>query len=121
MSEELPFDAEAIAGTLAHIAAGQGDAASVAALAVSVPQLKDGTGHDSWDGGRAPLRLYLQVPAQAFAQLFRLREDIQKRSFSYSPANHRILPNLLGICSLHRTGRKTTIQLARRCDGMATW
>jgi hypothetical protein len=52
MSEELPFDAEAIAGTLAHIAAGQGDAASVAALAVSVPQLKDGTGHGQL--GRRP-------------------------------------------------------------------
>jgi hypothetical protein len=46
MSEELPFDPEAIAGTLAHIAAGQGDAASVAALAGSVPWFEI-TGYDN--------------------------------------------------------------------------
>jgi hypothetical protein len=42
----IPFDADAIAGTLAHIAAAQGDAASVATLAVSVPQLVR-TGYDN--------------------------------------------------------------------------
>jgi hypothetical protein len=79
MPDELPFDAEAVAGTLAHVAAGQGDAASVAALAVSIPQLKTGSGVDWWDGNREPIRLYLGVPAQAFAQFFRVREDIQER------------------------------------------
>jgi hypothetical protein len=77
MSEGLPFDAEAIAGTLAHIAAGQGDAASVAALAVSVPRFGI-TGYDNWDGGKDLLTLYLEVPVQTFGQLFRARETIEK-------------------------------------------
>lgn len=73
----LPFDAEAIVGTLAHIAAAQGDAAAVAALAVSIPRLER-TGYDNWNGGTDLLTLYLEVPTQIFAQLFRVREDIQK-------------------------------------------
>ena len=76
MSEVLPFDAEAIAGALAHVAAGQGDAASVAALAVSVPWFEI-TGYDNWDGGKNLLTLYLEVPIQTFGQLFP-RETIEK-------------------------------------------
>lgn len=74
----LPFDPEAVAGTLAHIAATEGDAASVASLAVSLPRLER-TGYDNWDGGTDFLTLYLEVPTQAFAQLFRVRDEIQSR------------------------------------------
>jgi hypothetical protein len=77
MSEELPFDAEAIAAALAHVAAAQGDAASVAALAVSTPRLRQ-TGYDNWNGGTFFLTLYLEVPMQCYGQLFRVREDIQR-------------------------------------------
>lgn len=82
MSEEPPFDeppfnAEAIAGALAHVAAAQGNAASVAALAVSVPKLRQ-TGYDNWNDEIYFLSLYLEVPMQAYGQLFRVREDIQK-------------------------------------------
>jgi hypothetical protein len=77
MSDELPFNAEAIAGTLAHVAASQGDAAAVAALAVSVPWFEI-TGYDNWDGGKDLLTLYLEVPIQTFGQLFHARENIEK-------------------------------------------
>ena len=77
MPDELPFDAEAIAGALAHVAAAQGDAASVAALAVSVPWFAI-NGYDNWDGGKHLLTLYLEVPIQTFGQLFRARETIEK-------------------------------------------
>jgi len=78
MSEEppIPFDADGIAGTLAHIAAAQGDAASVAALAVSVARLAT-TDYSGWNSDTEMLTLYLEVPTQIFAQLFRVREDIQ--------------------------------------------
>jgi very-short-patch-repair endonuclease len=77
--EELPFDADAIAAALAHVAVAQGDAASVAALAVSVPQLRV-TGEDWYSHRRTDLlSLYLEVPIQAYGQLFRVREDIQER------------------------------------------
>jgi len=77
MSEGLPFNAEAIAAALAHVAAAQGDAASVAALAVSVPNLMQ-TGYDNWNSGIYYLTLYLEVPIPSYGQLFRVREDIQK-------------------------------------------
>jgi hypothetical protein len=50
MSDERPFNADAIAAALAHVAVAQGDTASVAALAVSVPKLME-TGYDNWNGG----------------------------------------------------------------------
>jgi hypothetical protein len=75
--EDLPFDAEAITAALTHVAAAQGDAASVAVLAVSVPKLRQ-TGYDNWNDGTYFLSLYLEVPMQAYGQLFRVREDIQR-------------------------------------------
>lgn len=77
MSDEatIPFDADAIAGTLAHVAAFQGDSASVAALAVSVPRLET-TGY-AYDGDML-LKLYLEVPTKVYAHLFRVREDIEE-------------------------------------------
>lgn len=39
--DKLPFEAEAIAAALAHVAMAQGDATSVTALAVSVPRLEE--------------------------------------------------------------------------------
>jgi hypothetical protein len=74
----LPFDPEAVAGTLAHIAAAEGDAAAVATLAVAVPKLKR-TGYDQWNGGTDYLTLFLEVPTHAFARLFRIRGEIEKR------------------------------------------
>jgi hypothetical protein len=76
--EGHPFNAEAITAALAHVAAAQGHAASVAALAVSVPKLMR-TGYDNWDGGIYFLTLYLEVPIPSYGQLFHVREDIQKR------------------------------------------
>jgi hypothetical protein len=78
MSDELPFNADAIAAALAHVAAAQGDTASVAALAVSVPKLME-TGYDNWNGGIYFLTLYLEVPMHSYGQLFPVREDIQRR------------------------------------------
>jgi hypothetical protein len=82
MSDELPFNAEAIAAALAHAATAQGDAASVAALAVAVPRLRV-TGEGYWVNDRlGPMdvvSLYLEVPAEAFGQLFHVREDVQRR------------------------------------------
>jgi hypothetical protein len=75
--EKPPFDAEAIAAALAHVATAQGDTASVAALAVSVPKLRQ-TGYDDWNGGIHFLTLYLEVPIPSYGQLFHVREDIQK-------------------------------------------
>jgi hypothetical protein len=77
MSDEPPFNAEAIAAALAHAAIAQGDTASVAALAVSLPQLSV-TGYESWNDGYHLLTLYLGVPPQAFGQLFHIRDDIQE-------------------------------------------
>ena len=81
MSDELPFDADAIAGALAYAAAAQGDAAAVAALAASVPRLEK-TGYDNWNGGTDLLTLYLEVPTHVFAQLLRVREDVQRSIFA---------------------------------------
>lgn len=71
----FPFDPEAIAGTLAHVAAAEGDAASVATLTVSLPRLE----RTDSEYGIEFLTLYLEVPSQVFAQLFRVREEIQSR------------------------------------------
>jgi hypothetical protein len=102
MSEEppIPFDADGIAGTLAHIAATQGDAASVATLTVSIPRLAT-TGYDNWNNGTELLTLYLEVPTQIFAQLFRVREDIQKNILA-------ILQPLMGAVTSSGTGPKRT-------------
>lgn len=72
----IPIDANAIAGTLAHIAAAEGNAAAVAVLAVATPRLEE-TGYDNWDGGTFSLTLYLELPTQLYAQLFQRREKIQ--------------------------------------------
>ena len=77
MSDELPFNADTIAGALAGAAAAQGDVASVTALAASVPRLEK-TNYDNWNGGTDLLTLYLEVPIQVFGQLVRVREDIQR-------------------------------------------
>lgn len=76
--DEPPFDAEAMAAALAQVATAQGDAASVATLAVSIPRLEK-TGYDGWGDGTDLLTLYLEVPIPAFGQLFRVREDVQQR------------------------------------------
>jgi hypothetical protein len=85
MSDALPFNAESIAAALAHAAVAQGDTASVTALAVSVPQLKVVNDHE-WDIDRQNyfmvLSLYLKVPPEAFGQIFRVREDVQRRILS---------------------------------------
>jgi hypothetical protein len=79
---EHPFNAEAIAAALAHAAATQGDAASVAALAVSLPKLRI-TGEGNWINDRLGwtqlLSLYLEVPPDAFGRLYQVREDVQRR------------------------------------------
>jgi hypothetical protein len=72
----LPIDADAIAGTLAHIAAAEGDTAVVAVLAVAEPQLVV-TGFDNYDGGVEILTLYLNLPTEVYARLFRRREEIE--------------------------------------------
>jgi hypothetical protein len=77
-----PFNAEAIAAALANAAAAEGDAASVAALAISVPEIVvvsvDEWVEDYRDNIKG-LSLYLKVPQDAFGQLFRVREGVQKR------------------------------------------
>jgi hypothetical protein len=78
MSDDLPFNAEAIAAALTHAATYQGDAASVTALAVSVPRLVI---TKQYMHGDTLLCFYLEVPARVFGQLFRLREEIQKNIF----------------------------------------
>ena len=75
-AQPLPFDAEAIAGTLAHVAAAEGDAAAVATLAFAEPRLEQ-TGRDSWDVDE--LTLYLEVPTELYARLFHRREEVQAR------------------------------------------
>jgi hypothetical protein len=81
MSDEPPFNAEAIAAALAHAAIAQGDTASVAALAVSLPRLRvtgegDYIDHLGWVQVRS---LYLEVPPDAFGRLYQVREDVQRR------------------------------------------
>jgi hypothetical protein len=75
MSDDPPFNAEAIAAALTHAATYQGYAASVTALAVSVPRLV------ITNQFMHLLCFYLEVPARVFGQLFRLREEIQKNIF----------------------------------------
>lgn len=75
--DDLPFDADAIAGTLAHIAAAKGAAAADAVLAVAEPKLER-TDYDNLDGGTYFLTLFLAVPTQLYAQLFSRREDVEK-------------------------------------------
>jgi hypothetical protein len=59
----------------------QGDATSVTALAVSTPQLEE-TGYEDWNGYRYySFTLYLEVPAESFGQLYRVREDVQHNLF----------------------------------------
>lgn len=74
---QIPFDAEAIAGTLAHIAAEEGNTAAVAVLAVGKPRLAM-TGYDNYDGGVDILTLYVELPTEVYAQLFRRREEIEQ-------------------------------------------
>jgi hypothetical protein len=74
---DIPFDAEAVAGTLAHIAAAEGDAAAVAVLAVAIPSLVV-TGYDNYNGGVDILALFLEIPTGLYAQLFRRREAIEQ-------------------------------------------
>lgn len=73
----FPFDAEAIVGTMAKIAAMQGDAQSVAVLAVSSPYFKIND-HDNWNGGIDYLTLFLEVSTEVYACFFNLLENIQK-------------------------------------------
>jgi hypothetical protein len=89
MSEELPFDAEAIAAALAHAAMAEGNATTVTALAVSTPRLEE-TGFENWrresiffreDFCTTLLTRYLEVPAESFGQFYRVREDVQKNIF----------------------------------------
>jgi hypothetical protein len=75
-TNKVPIDPDAVAGTLAHIAAEEGNAAAVAVLAVSIPRLVV-TGYDNYDGGVDLLTLYLEIPAPVYAQIFRRREEIQ--------------------------------------------
>jgi hypothetical protein len=75
-SKSIPFDANAIAGTLAHIAAAEGNTAAVAVLAVATPRIAI-SGHDNWDGGTDLLTLFLELPTPLYAQLLRRREQIQ--------------------------------------------
>jgi hypothetical protein len=88
--EKLPFDADAIAAALAHAAMAQGDAKTVTALAVSTPRLEV-TGYRDYNGNMRSWRenfdttlvtLYLEVPAESFGQLYRVREDVQKNIFT---------------------------------------
>jgi hypothetical protein len=80
-SDDLPFNADSIAAGLAHAAMAQGDATSVTALAVSTPQLEE-TGYEDWNGYRYySFTLYLEVPAESFGQLYRVREDVQHNLF----------------------------------------
>src|SRR5687768_12954497 len=75
--DDSPFDPEAIAGTLALFARNEGDAASAAALAYSVPRFEI-TGHDNWNAGIDYLTLYLAVPPLLYIQLFHVREQIER-------------------------------------------
>ena len=104
MSEEppIPFDADGIAGTLAHIAAAQGDAASVAALAVSVARLAT-TDYSGWNSDTEMLTLYLEVPTQIFAQLFRVREDIHQGVPQRGHGPRRQLLSILLQPAMHRS------------------
>lgn len=72
----IRIDANAVAGTLAHIAAAEGNTAAVAVLAVATPRLAD-SGYDNWNGSTDLLTLFLELPTQLYAQLFRRREKIQ--------------------------------------------
>jgi hypothetical protein len=90
MSDEPPFNAEAIAAALAHAAMAQGDTPSVTALAVSTPRLEE-TGLEDYNGERrfwredfytTLLTLYLEVPAESFGQFYRVREAVQENIFT---------------------------------------
>ena len=89
MSDELPFDGEAVAAALAYAAMAQCDATSVTALAVSTPRLEE-TRYENYYGDRLSYRdglcttlltLYLEVPAESFGQFYQVREGVQERIF----------------------------------------
>jgi hypothetical protein len=116
MSYDPPFNADTIAGALAYAAAAQGDAASVAALAASVPRFEK-TGYDNWNGGIDLLTLYLEVPIQVFGQLVRVREDIQKGILDILKPLIESYPGYW--IGFNYTDKESAIQLARTGDSMA--
>jgi hypothetical protein len=79
MSNEnpFPFNTEAIVSTMAKIAAMQGDAKSVAVLAVSSPYFKINN-LDNWNSDTAYLTLFLEVLTPEYACFFPLLENIQE-------------------------------------------
>src|SRR5262245_42225377 len=92
MFKELPFDTEAITAALAHAAMAQGDAASVAALAVSIPRLEITGIDEDMENTYFYLTLILQVPIHTFGQLFPLREQIEASMSSVFEAIIRAYP-----------------------------
>jgi hypothetical protein len=108
--DEFPFNAEATAAALAHMAAAEGDTASVAALAVSVPKLMR-TGYDNWNGGIHYLTLYLEVPIPSYGQLFRVREDIQKH----------LLKNLKPMIEAYSEYRAVDVFIVPADEAPADW
>ena len=75
---QFPFDADNICGTIAHIAAHEGNAAAVAVLASSRPHFR-GIDYDSgWNSHYSDVALHLELPTQLYAQLFKRREGIEK-------------------------------------------
>jgi hypothetical protein len=77
-ADQVPFNADAIAGTIAHIAAQEGDAAAVAVLASSSPLFRYVDRGHGWNSDITEVALFLELPTQLYAQLFKRRAGIEK-------------------------------------------
>lgn len=75
---EFPFDADDICGTIAHIAAHEGDAAAVAVLASSNPYFQHIQYDSGWVSHTSDIALHLALPTQLYAQLFKRTEGIEQ-------------------------------------------
>ena len=93
----FPFDAEAIVSTMAKIAAMEGDAQSVAILAVSSAYFKTNRHHDRYN----LLTLFLKVSPKEYTYFFPLLENIQEK----------LLNILTPIIVPHQGYRATTVSI----------
>jgi len=75
---QFPFDADDICGTIAHIAAHEGDAAAVAVLASSDACFRLIEYNSGWVSHSIDVALHLELPTQLYAQLFKRREGIEQ-------------------------------------------
>jgi hypothetical protein len=88
--DNLPFDSDPIAAALAHAAMAEGDAKTVTVLAVSTPRFAVIRYENRFgeilsyrdDQCTTFLAFYLEVPAQAFGQIYRVRGEVQAAIFT---------------------------------------